>query len=103
MDLVDRVYDMTVLLPHDENYGIRAQITRAAVSIPLNIAEGSAKSSERDYARFLETSLGSAFEVETLLIVVQRRKWIAEKVVSDLIKWVTAEQMMLQSFIKKLG
>jgi len=103
MDIVDRVYDAASLLPNDEKYGVRAQITRAAVSIPLNIAEGSAKKSERDYTRFLEMSLGSAFEVETLLIVIQRRKWIGEEIVSELMSWVSEEQKMLQSFINKLG
>ena len=102
MDLVDRVYDFVGLLPQDEKYGIRAQLTRAAVSIPLNIAEGSAKSSERDYARFLEMSLGSAYEVETLLIVVERRKWVSAEVVGELLNWIDEEQRMLLAFIKKL-
>lgn len=103
MDLVDRIYDLTPSLPPDEKYGIRSQLTRAAVSVPLNIAEGSAKSSEKDYARFLEMSLGSAFEVETLLIVIQRRKWVAEKIVNEILDWVKEEQKMLQAFINKLG
>jgi len=103
MDIVDRVYDAASLLPNDEKYGVRAQITRAAVSIPLNIAEGSAKKSERDYTRFLEMSLGSAFEVETLLIVIERRKWVTEEIVSELKNWISEEQKMLQAFINKLG
>lgn len=103
MDLVDRIYDLTPLLPSEEKYGIRSQLSRAAVSIPLNISEGSAKSSERDYARFLEMSLGSAFEVETLLIVVQRRKWLSEKELKGSLEIVSEEQKMLQAFINKLG
>lgn len=103
MDLVDRIYDLSVLLPADEKFGIRSQLTKAAVSIPLNVAEGSAKSSEKDYKRFLEMSLGSAFEVETLLIVIERRKWVREKVINELLDWVDEEQKMLVSFIKRLG
>jgi len=103
MDLVDRMYDLSVLLPPDEKFGIRAQLTRAAISIPLNVSEGSAKSSDKDYKRFLEMSLGSAFEVETLLIVIKRRKWIAEELITDILKEVDEEQKMLASFIKKLG
>jgi len=103
MDLVDRIYDMTPLLPPDEKYGIRAQLTKAVVSIPLNVSEGSAKSSERDYKRFLEMSLGSAFEVETLLIVIRRRKWVADELIGDVLAWVDEEQKMLAAFIKKLS
>lgn len=103
MDIVDKVYDLVPLLPSEEKYGVRSQLTRTAVSIPLNISEGSAKSSEKDYARFLEMSLGSAFEVETLLIVIERRKWATEKLISELKNWVDEEQKMLLAFIKKLG
>lgn len=103
MDLVDRIYDLSLLLPSDEKFGIRTQLTRAAVSIPLNVSEGSARSSEKDYRRFLEMSLGSAFEVETLLIVVQRRKWIGDDLIGGLLKEIDEEQKMLAAFIKKLG
>lgn len=103
MDIVDRVYDLIPLLPPEEKYGVRSQLTRAALSVPVNIAEGSAKSSEKDYKRILEISLGSAFEVETLLIAIQRRKWVEENLVGELVDWVKEEQKMLQSFIKGLG
>lgn len=103
MDLVDRIYDLCPLLPSDERFGIRMQLTRAAISIPLNVSEGSAKTSEKDYKRFLEMSLGSAYEVETLLIVIKRRQWVAEELVGEVLKWVDEEQKMLAAFIKKLG
>lgn len=102
MDIVDRIYDVTALLPSDERFGIRSQLAKAAVSIPLNVSEGSAKSSERDYKRFLEMSLGSAFEVETLLLVIQRRKWIEEEIIDELLKWVDEEQKMIMAFIRKV-
>lgn len=102
MDIVDKVYDVLPLLPSDEKYGIRSQLTRCAVSIPGNIAEGSAKTSERDYKRCVEISLGSSFELETQLLVIQRRKWIEEKIIVELLTMVNREQKMLQSFIKKL-
>ena len=101
MDIVDKVYDMVPSLPSDEKYGIRSQLTRCAVSIPGNIAEGSAKTSEKDYKRYLEISLGSSFELKTHVLVVQRRNWIEEKLITDLLVMVNREQKMLQSFIKK--
>lgn len=57
--------------PKEEKYGISSQITKAAVSIPSNIAEGSSRSSEKDYSRFIEISLGSTFELETQLLIAE--------------------------------
>ena len=101
MEIVDKVYDIVPQLPSDEKYGMRSQMTRSAISIPGNIAEGSAKTSEKDYKRYMEISLGSSFELETHLLVVQRRKWVEEKLIADLLVMVNREQKMLQSFIKK--
>ena len=57
--------------PKEEKYGISSQITRAAVSIPSTIAEGSSRSSRKDYNRFLEISFGSSFELETQLLIAE--------------------------------
>lgn len=102
MDIVDKVYDVVAFLPQEEKYGMKSQMTRSAVSIPSNIAEGSAKKSQKDYSRYAETSLGSAFELETHLLVVERRKWAESKQIGEVINLVIEEQKMLQSFIKKL-
>jgi four helix bundle protein len=52
--------------PSEEKFGLISQVTGAAVSIPANIAEGSSRSSDRDYARFIQIALGSAFEIPNL-------------------------------------
>ena len=75
MDFVDRVYDYCDTLPDTERYGLRSQLTRSAVSIPSNIAEGSAKPSSADFVRFLNIALGSAYEAETQLLICQRRMY----------------------------
>jgi four helix bundle protein len=75
MDLVDSIYSLIDKLPQNERYGLRSQAARSAVSIPLNIAEGSSRTSAKDFKRFLEIALGSAFELETILLVIQRRNW----------------------------
>ncbi|MFQ5604505.1 MAG: four helix bundle protein, partial [bacterium] len=55
----------------EEKYGLRSQICRSAVSIPSNIAEGCSRRSQIDFKRFLEMALGSSFELETQLIIIE--------------------------------
>ena len=62
MQIVKEVYTVAKVIPDDERYGLTGQITRAEVSIPSNIAEGSSRDSDKDYKRFLEQVLGSSFE-----------------------------------------
>jgi four helix bundle protein len=102
MAIVDKTYDVLAFLPAEERYGLRVQLTRCAVSIPSNIAEGSAKRSEKDYLRYVEISLGSSFELETQLIVVQRRKWAEEETIEELLDLIKQEQKMISKFIDKL-
>ncbi|WP_139135180.1 four helix bundle protein [Roseivirga sp. 4D4] len=65
IQLVEQVYQVTNTFPNAEKFGLTSQMTRAAVSIPSNIAEGGARNSQKEYKRFLEIALGSAFELET--------------------------------------
>ncbi len=54
MEIVDKTYDLISFLPVEEKYGIRSQLTRSAVSIPANIAEGSAKRSTKEYIKYID-------------------------------------------------
>ncbi len=69
MSLVSDIYMLTRDFPKEEIYGLTSQIRRAAVSIPTNIAEGAARGSNKDFAHFLNISLGSLAEVETQIIL----------------------------------
>lgn len=69
IELVSNVYHVVKALPQNEVFGLSQQIRRAAVSIPSNIAEGCGRESEKEFKRFLEVSLSSAFELETQLII----------------------------------
>ena len=81
---------------------LRSQMTRSAISIPSNIAEGRAKRSEKEYIKYVEISQGSAFELETHTLSVQRRNWIDEKLITELLEMVRREQKMIVKFIEKL-
>src|ERR1044072_3446047 len=75
MDLTEMIYRVTSSYPRDERYGLTAQIRRAAVSGPSDIAEGQGrKSSDEDFVRFLQIALGSLCEVETQLEISSRLK-----------------------------
>lgn len=102
MDLVAGVYLLVRQFPKEEVFGLRSQLTRAAVSIPSNIAEGSSRSSAKDYRRFLEMALGSAFEVETQLLIAERVQLAESAATAPLLAVVREEQMMLQSFMRRL-
>ena len=96
--LVKDIYQITDNFPTKERYGLCSQIQRAAVSIPSNIAEGCSRRSEIDFARFLEIAQGSAFEVETQLILAKDIGYLQEKSLNDLLK----EIHLLQKQINKL-
>src|SRR5262245_16265163 len=65
------IYRSTASFPDNEKYGLTSQVRRAAASIPANIAEGSMRSSDPDFARFLFISIGSASEVDYYLLLAR--------------------------------
>jgi len=76
IDFVSRIYQATKRFPRDEEYGLKSQMRRAAVSYPSNIAEGAARSSKKEYIRFLYVALGSLSELETQLLIAERLGYI---------------------------
>ena len=102
IELVIEVYNLSRKLPDEEKYGLKSQITRAAISIPSNIAEGSSRSSDKEYKHFLEVALGSAFELETHLIIIQELKMIDNKIVATILNALHEEQKMMNTFIQRL-
>ncbi len=72
IEIAVKTFQLTDTFPKEDKYGICQQMTRSGVSIPSNIAEGSSRRSEKDYARFIEISLGSSFELETQLIISEK-------------------------------
>lgn len=102
IELTDRIYSYTEAFPQSEVYALSNQIQRASVSIASNIAEGSSRSSEKDFAHFLEMAIGSAFEVETQLTIAERRHYINTTVYNEEIQRINALEKRINSFISKL-
>ncbi|HEU4760104.1 MAG TPA: four helix bundle protein [Dehalococcoidia bacterium] len=103
MDLADAVYDLADHLPQRENYGLWTQITRAVVSVPANIAEGHARSTRKDFANFLAMARGSLMEVDTLLGVAVRRRYVTESDAEKVIRRIEEISKMLTSLRGKLA
>ncbi len=74
-----KIYGLTEQFPAKEIYGITSQLRRASSSVPTNIAEGCGRKSDVEFARFLTIALGSASEVEYLLILSRDLKFISEE------------------------
>ena len=102
IDYATYVYKVTDQMPWFEKKGICDQLRRAVVSISSNIAEGCAKPTDVDFARFLDQALGSAYEVETQLIISQNVGYITEEQGQDLIKRNRDIQKQLVALIRSI-
>ena len=102
IELVKLIYKFSEKLPSDERFGLRSQITRAAVSVPSNIAEGCSRNSEIEFKRYLEIAIGSLFEVETQLIIAKELKFIASKELDPVFDLIQQEARMINSLITKI-
>ena len=102
IEIIKKVYQLSKQFPSEEKFGLVSQITRAAVSIAANIAEGSSRNSDKDYGRFLQIALGSAFEVQTYLIIAKEMNLANSQEIIELELLLENEIKMIHSFLKKL-
>jgi four helix bundle protein len=84
MVLVERVYAATSTFPTDERFGLTAQVRRAVVSVPSNIAEGRGRGSDAEFVRYCSIAYGSLMEVETQLELARRLGFLSEVAASEL-------------------
>jgi four helix bundle protein len=102
IELADSAYDLGRSLPTDERHGLTSQIQRAAVSVAANMAEGSARSSTRDFMRRLSIAQGSLAEVQSLLAIIGRRNFGTGELRSRISEQSTSVGRMLVALRKAL-
>ena len=101
-ELTLEVYKITKTFPKEEIFGLVSQLRRASSSIPTNIAEGSGRFTQKDFASFLQIGLGSCQEVEYLIFLSHQLDYIAEVDYNPLNKSIGEVKGMLISLIKKV-
>lgn len=100
MQLAKDVYKATAAMPDSERFGLTAQMRRAAVSVPSNIAEGHGRLSLSDYVRFLRTSRGSLMELQTQLLLAEDIGFLRPN--ANLIDLLSETDRVLQGLIRSL-
>lgn len=103
IEIVDFVYKLTNKFPREEQYGLAAHMQRTAVSIPSNIAEGFSRQHTKEYQQFCYIALGSCAELETQLIIAQRRNYVSNENFAKLEEYLNHESRMLRNLIKSLN
>lgn len=102
LDLAVETYQMTSGFPKDEVYGLTQQIKRAVISISSNIAEGAGRNGSNEFVHFLGISNGSAYELQTQIILANRLNLIDNKSSETLLQKIDEIQKMIYGLIKKI-
>ena len=102
VDLADQVYKDTRGFPADERFGLTSQVRRAAVSVAANIAEGSGRSSRKDFVRFIEIAYGSLMEIVSHLTIARRQRFLNDRNYTDIYKQIEEVVRMLSGLRSSL-
>lgn len=94
MDLVVQIYEVSFKFASDEKFGLTSQIRRCAVSIPSNISEGAGRNSKGEFKQFLGIANGSAYELQTQIILANKLGFIDEKSTSEVLDRIDEIQKM---------
>ncbi|MEM7298299.1 MAG: four helix bundle protein [Bacteroidota bacterium] len=100
--LVKSIYLISANFPKTEIYGLCAQMRRAAVSVPSNIAEGCGKRTAKDMRRYLDIAIGSLCELETQLYISHDLGFIPMETLKEFVNEVTQVRKMITGFQRKL-
>ncbi|MEZ5960452.1 MAG: four helix bundle protein [Hyphomonadaceae bacterium] len=102
MDLAEAIYAAAKHMPKQEEYRLTAQMIRAAISIPANIAEGNLRASRKDYAHFVSIARGSTAELETLVLLAERTKLLSAEITTPLLESIDPIGRMLNRLHSRL-
>ena len=97
IEITNEVFIVLDSFPKDERFGLISQISRCSVSIPSNIAEGSARS-DKSFSHFIDIALGSSFELETQFVIAKNRGYISEEKFNNLEQMIQEFQKMTIGF-----
>ncbi len=100
--LVKTLYEITNTYPPEEKFGLISQIRRAAVSVPVNIAEGAARKGKKEFIHFLHIALGSLTELGTLILLSRDLEFISNENAALLINEMDTIGKLIYGLIKKL-
>ena len=103
MDLTDETYKLVKKLPKDVLYALSAQMRRAAVSVPSNIAEGHGRQSKREFAQYLSVANGSLMELETQIMICERQGYLSSGDVNTALSISNEINRMLSALIINLN
>ncbi|HUX14902.1 MAG TPA: four helix bundle protein [Phycisphaerae bacterium] len=103
MDLAGLVYRATTRFPSEERFGLVAQMRRAAVSVPANVAEGFGRGGRADFRRFVLMARGSLFELQTHGELARRLGWLKGKTLTLLRQDSQELDAILRGLIRSLG
>lgn len=101
LEIANDISDLLLGFPKHETYDLSSQMSRCSVSMPSNIAEGSART-DKSFSHFINISLGSSFELGTQLLIASHRKYIDYKKLESLEGKLEEFQRMTMSFQNKL-
>lgn len=101
-NLAIKVYEITTKYPSREQFAITSQTNRAAISISSNIAEGSSRTSKRDFNHFLTIAIGSAFELENLIIIARELEYLSEEAKCKIICEIVTIEKMINGLKRRL-
>jgi len=101
--LVKIIYLATETFPSDEKFGLTSQIRRCSVSICSNIAEGSGRNTNKEFANFLKIARGSAFELDNLLVLANDLQILGKGDFQELESQIIEIQKMLNGLIDRIS
>ncbi len=101
-EFVKEIYLVTDKFPSEEKFGLVSQMRRAAVSVPVNIAEGAARKSKKEFIQFLHIALGSMTELDTLLLLSADVGFISKSECDSLIDKLDTIGKIIYGLIKSL-